>query len=240
VVALGTQGFAELASAPAAVAVKLPDDVAFDTAASMPLNYLTAHHGLHDRARLAAKETVVVIGAAGGVGSAAIQVARAHGARVVAAASTEEKRAFAMQCGADATIDTNPDGWRDRLKPLCGGKGPDVVFDPVCGALFEPAFRSLVWGGRHLVVGFVGGIPALPANLPLLKGAALVGVDVRQFMLLENAKARVALNTLVAQVGAGALAPPVGRLIPFEKFAEALRLAGSGTSTGKVVLAVAG
>src|SRR5439155_25561535 len=111
----------------------------------------------------------------GGVGSAPVQVAKVLGAEVVAAASTDEKRAFATSLGADHVIDTTPEGWRDRLKAACGGKGPDVVFDPLCGPLFEPAFRSLSWRGRHLVVGFVGGpIPALAANLPLMKGAALV------------------------------------------------------------------
>ena len=169
VVAMTQRGFAELAAAPAALTWPIPDGLPFAEAASLPLNYLTALHGLADRGRLAAGETLLVLGAAGGVGSAAVQVGKALGARVVAAASTEEKRAFALAQGADAVLDTAVEGWRDRLKAACGGRGPDVVFDPVCGPLFEPAFRSLHWRGRHLVVGFVGGpIPALPANLTLM------------------------------------------------------------------------
>lgn len=130
-----------------------------------------------------------VLGAAGGVGSAAVQVAKRLRAGVIAAASTEEKRAFCLTLDADLVVDTSPEGWRDRVRNLLGARGPDVVFDPVSGPLFEPAFRGLTWRGRHLVVGFVGGMPALPVNLPLLKGAALVGVDVRQFILFERSRA---------------------------------------------------
>src|SRR5215217_5373277 len=127
----------------------------------------------------------------------------------------------------------------DRLKALCEGKGPDVIFDPVCGPLFEAAFRSLAWRGRHLVVGFVGGpIPALPANLTLMKGAALAGVDVRQFMLFEGAKAAAHLAELLGWVGEGRLTPPVGRTFPLEAYAEALEFALTGTGLGKTVLEI--
>ncbi|WP_272988237.1 MULTISPECIES: zinc-binding dehydrogenase [Hyphomonas] len=204
-----------------------------------PLNYLTVSHGLKDRAALAAGETVLIFGAAGGVGSAAIQVAKALGARVIAAASTEEKRAFALAHGADEAIDTEPDGWRDRLKALTGGKGPDVVFDPVCGPLFELAFRSLRWRGRHMVVGFVGGsIPALPANLTLMKGAALMGVDVRQHMEKELPQAIATLQELAAWAADGRIRPPVGTVYPFDQFGAAMEAALSGKGTGKVVLEV--
>ena len=158
-------------------------------AAGFRINYITALHGLRDRAGLRAGERLLVLGAAGGVGMAAVQVGKRLGATVIAAASSEEKHAFALAHGADVAIDTEVDGWRDRLsrQAECGGAGPDIVFDPVCGPLFEPAFRSLGWGGRHLVVGFAGGpIPALPSNLPLMKGAALVGVDVRQFQIFPR------------------------------------------------------
>lgn len=230
-------GFAEVAIAPAASVVALPGRMSFEQAAGFRVNYLTALHGLKDRAALQAGERLMVLGAAGGVGAAAVQVGKLLGAEVIAVASSEEKRAFATSIGADHVLDTTPDGWRDRLKLACGGKGPDVVFDPVCGPLFEPAFRSLAWRGRHLVVGFVGGpIPALPANLPLMKGAALMGVDVRQFLLFEAARAEAHLTELLGWVGEGKLAPPVGRTFPLADFAPALECALSGKSLGKTLL----
>jgi NADPH2:quinone reductase len=235
-----TGGFAELALADARAVNRIPDAMSFAQAAGFRVNHITALHGLRDRAGLQPGERVLVFGAAGGVGVAAIQVAKAMGARVIAAASTEEKRAFALAQGADAVIDTTPEGWRDRLKALCDGKGPDVVFDPVCGPLFEAAFRSLAWRGRHLVVGFVGGpIPALPANLTLMKGAALTGVDVRQFMLFEAAKAAAHLTELLGWVGEGKLVPPVGRVFPLDAYAEALEFALTGQGLGKTVLTLA-
>lgn len=239
VMAHAAGGFQELALAGALGVVKIPDAMSAAQAAGFRINYITALHGLRDRADLQPGERVLVFGAAGGVGVAAIQVAKAMGAIVIACASTEEKRAFATAQGADATIDTNAEGWRDRLKGLCEGKGPDVVFDPVCGPLFEPAFRSLAWRGRHLVVGFVGGpIPALPANLTLMKGAALTGVDVRQFMLFEAPKAASHLKDLLAWVADGSLVPPVGRTFPLEAYAEALEFALTGQGLGKTVLAI--
>jgi NADPH2:quinone reductase len=141
--------------------------------------------------------------------------------------------------GADDAIDSATDGYRDRVRAACGQGGPDVVFDPVCGPLFEPSFRSLSWRGRHLVIGFVGGpIPALPANLPLLKGAALVGVDVRQFLLYEKERGASHLSELLGWVGDGLLEPPVGREFAFEEFAQALEYALSGNGLGKTVLRV--
>lgn len=236
VVAMGQRGFAEYAVAPAFLAVPLADGTGFEAAAGFPLNYLTAWHGLKDRAAVRAGETVLLFGAAGGVGSAAIQVAKALGARVIAAASSPEKRDFALAQGADAVIDVEPEGWRERLKAL--GR-PDVVFDPVCGPLFEAAFRSLSWRGRHMVVGFVGGpIPALPANLTLMKGAALMGVDVRQYIQFESAGATAALAEMAALLGSGALKPPVGNSYAFADFGAALTDAISGKGRGKVVLRI--
>ena len=219
--------------------------LSFAEAASLPLNYLTALHGLKDRARLAAGETLLVMGAAGGVGSAAVQLGKALGARVVAVASTAEKRAFASAQGADAVLDTvldtGPHGWRDRLKAACGGKGPDVVFDPVCGPLFELAFRSLGWRGRHLVVGFVGGpIPALPANLTLMKGAALIGVDVRQHLLFDGREVAGQMAELLGLAADGRIRPAVGAVHEFADFGGALTAAISGKGLGKVVLLVGG
>ncbi|HYF57822.1 MAG TPA: NADPH:quinone oxidoreductase family protein [Burkholderiaceae bacterium] len=240
VLAVVAGGFAEFAKAAAGDVCRIPDRMTLAQAAGFRVNYLTALHGLQDRARLAPGERLLVFGAAGGVGLATVQVGRALGATVLAAASTPERREHALAHGAHAAIDTDPDGWRDRLKAALGGAGPDVVFDPVCGPLFEPAFRSLAWGGRHCVVGFVGGpIPALKANLPLLKGASLVGVDVRQFQLLEPQRALAHLQALLRGVDEGALDPPVGREFAFEDHRAALAFAFEGRGVGKTVLRVA-
>lgn len=241
VMTMASKGFAEYAVAAAAMVVKLPRALSFAEGASLPLNYITAMHALKDRGAVVSGETVLVFGAAGGVGSAGIQVAKALGARVIAAASTEEKRAFALAHGADLAIDTSPEGWRDRLKALTESKGPNVILDPVCGPLFEPAFRSLAWRGRHLVVGFVGGpIPALPSNLTLMKGAALMGVDVRQYLQYETKRAIGDLHQLATWASEGKIKPPVGRVYPFDQFGEAMVFALSGEGTGKVVLEVSG
>jgi NADPH2:quinone reductase len=190
-------------------------------------------------AHLAKGETLLVTGAAGGVGLAAVQVGVHLGAKVIACASTEEKRAFALHRGASAAIDTDVDKWRARLKALTDGKGPNVIFDPVCGPLFEPAFRSIAWGGRHLVVGFAGGpIPSLPANLTLMKGAGLLGVDVRQFMMFEWQRGQDHLATLLNWVGEGRFQPAIGKVFAFDEFRDALTYALTGKGLGKTVLAV--
>ncbi|MFZ5780614.1 MAG: NADPH:quinone oxidoreductase family protein [Pseudomonadota bacterium] len=233
-------GFAQYALADAAAAKRIPDRMTLQQAAGFRINYVTALHGLRDRANIAPGERLLVFGAAAGVGLAAVQVGRLLGAKVIAVASTEQKRAFAAQHGADITLDRDIEGWRDRLKAAVGG-GIDVVFDPVCGPLFQPAFRSLNWGGRHLVVGFVGGpIPALPANLPLMKGAALIGVDYRQFSaVFEVERADRELDELLGWVADGRLDPPVGRVFKFEDYREALAFALSGGGLAKTLLTVA-
>ncbi len=231
-------GFAQFAVADADEVRRLPDGLRLDQAAGFRINYLTALHGLRDRARLAAGETLLVFGAAGGTGLAAVQVGHLLGARVIAVASTEEKRALALRHGADIALDREPEGWRERLKAAAGG-GIDVVFDPVCGALFQPAFRSLNWGGRHLVVGFVGGMPALPVNLPLMKGAALVGVDYRQFSaVFETGRAAAQLDELLGWVGSGRLVLPPVHAFAFTAYREALAFALSGQGVSKTVLTV--
>jgi NADPH2:quinone reductase len=241
VLAMGQRGFAEFALAPAAMTTPLADSLSFEDAAALPLNHLTALHGLVDRGALKAGETVLVLGAAGGVGVAAVQIAKAMGARVIAVASTPEKRDFALRHGAEQALDTEPEGWRDRLKAALGETPLNLVFDPVCGPLFEPAFRSLGWNGRHLVVGFVGGpIPALKANLTLMKGAALIGVDVRQFTLFEADRAAGHLRTLTGWAGEGRFAAPIGRRFDWADFGEALTWALSGEGVGKTVLRLDG
>jgi NADPH2:quinone reductase len=232
-------GFCEYAVVPTTVVSRIPGHMRFDQAAGFRINYVTALHGLRDRAHLQAGETLLVIGAAGGVGSAAVQVGALLGAKVVGVASTPEKRTLAASYGAEITLDRNPEGWRDRLRAAVPG-GIDVVFDPACGALLQPAFRSLKWGGRHLVVGFVAGeIPALPVNLPLLKGAALVGVDYRQFAdVFEAGHARRELDELLGWVENARLDPPAGRIFPFEQHREALTFALSGEGVAKTVFEV--
>ena len=233
-------GFAEYALCPAPAARPLPASISDAQAVALPLNYLTALHGLRDRAHLVPGERLLVFGAAGGVGAAAIQIGRIMGAEVIGVASTPEKRAAALAFGAHAVIDRDPEGWRDRLKTIAPG-GIDIVYDPATGALFEAAFRSLRWGGRHLVIGFASGnIPALPANLPLMKGAGLIGVDVRQFLQTHGtARAPAYLDEIIAWTAAGDLVPPVGTIFDFADFGAALTLALSGDSIGKTVLRMA-
>ena len=239
VMAMTMHAFAEYALAPAAACLPLAASASFAQGAALPLNYLTALHGLVDRAAVQPGETLLVFGAAGGVGSAAVQLGKLLGARVIAAASTPEKRAFALAQGADVAIDTDVEGWRERLKAALAGQKLGVVFDPLCGPLFEAAFRSLGWGGRHLVVGFVGGpIPALPSNLTLMKGAGLIGVDVRQFQLFEPDAARAGLRQLAGWLAEGKLAPAVGPVFGWADYGAALEAGFAGKSLGKVVLAV--
>lgn len=233
-------GFADYALASSRSVFRLPGRMTLAQAAGFRINYVTALHGLRDRARAAAGETLLVIGAAGGTGLAAVQVGKRLDLKVIGVASTAGKRAVAQRAGADLTLDREPEGWRDRLK-AAAPDGIDIVFDPVSGPLLQPAFRSLRWGGRYLVIGFVAGqIPSLPLNLALLKGAALVGVDYRQFAdVFEQDKARAELEELLGWVGDGSLAPPVGRVFPLERAGEALAFALSGDGSGKTVLEVA-
>lgn len=239
VLAQARGGFAEYAIASERAVSRIPDRMSMNQAAGFRVNYGTALHGLRDRAALKAGETLVVIGAAGGVGLAAVQVGRLLGANVIGVASTEQKRVAVQEAGAGVTLDRTVEGWRDRLKTVAP-QGIDVVFDPVSGPLLQPAFRSLGWGGRYLVVGFAGGdIPALPVNLPLLKGAALIGVDYRQFGAVFEAEAAASeFEELLAWVAKGELNVPVGRTFPFGEYREALEYALSGDGTGKTILAV--
>ena len=173
----GTGGFGTHTLAPAEKCMPLPAGFSHVDAAAFIMIYATSHHALVDRAQLKAGETVLVLGAAGGVGTSAIQIAKAVGARVIAAASSDEKCALCKSIGADETINYSKETLRDAVKKLTGGKGPDVIYDPVGGEFAEPAFRSIGWRGRYLVVGFASGpIPSLPLNLALLKGASIVGI----------------------------------------------------------------
>ncbi len=233
----GTGGFGTHAIVKAALALPLPAGFAFDDAAAFVLTYATSHHALLDRAALKAGETVLVLGAAGGVGTAAIQIAKAVGARVIAAASSDAKCALCKQLGADATINYSTANLRDEIKALTGGKGPDVVYDPVGGDLAEPVFRSIAWRGRYLVVGFAqGGIPALPWNLALLKGASIVGVFWGEFARREpQANARM-LAELAQWYAAGKVKPVIDQRLPMQELPQAFARMGTRQVQGKLVM----
>jgi NADPH2:quinone reductase len=233
----GTGGFGTHTLAPAALCLPLPAGFPFTDAAAFIMTYATSHHALVDRAQLKAGETVLVLGAAGGVGTAAIQIAKAMGARVIAAASSDDKCALCKSIGADEAINYSTQDLREQLKGLTGGKGPDVIYDPVGGDLAEPALRSIAWRGRYLVVGFAAGpIPALPLNLPLLKGASIVGVFWGEFARREpqaNAAMMMALAQWYAQ---GKVKPVIDAALPMAELKAAYARMGARGVKGKLVL----
>ena len=232
----GTGGFGTHTLAPAALCMPLPADFAFVDAAAFIMTYGTSHHALLDRGQLKAGETVLVLGAAGGVGTAAIQIAKAVGARVIAGASSDEKCALCRQLGADASINYSSQNLRDELKTLTDGKGPDVIYDPVGGELTEPAFRSIAWRGRYLVVGFAAGpIPALPLNLPLLKGAALVGVFWGDFARREPKANAAMLQELAQWYGKGKIKPVIDSTLPLAELKAAYKRMDARNILGKLV-----
>lgn len=233
----GTGGFATHACVNAAVVMPLPPGFAFDDAAAFVLTYGTTHHALVDRAALKAGETLLVLGASGGVGTAAIQIGKAVGARVIAAASSDEKCALCREIGADETINYSNANLRDALKAMTGGKGPDVVYDPVGGDLAEPVFRSIAWRGRYLVVGFAqGGIPSLPLNLALLKGASIVGVFWGEFARREPQANAQALGELAQWYAQGKVKPVIDQRLPMNALPQAFERMGTRKVRGKLVL----
>ena len=216
-------GLAEYVTVDARAIDKIPAGLDATTAAAMLVDYQTAHYALFERGQLRPGETVLVLGAAGGVGSAAVQLAARAGAFVIAAASTEQKRDLARQLGAAATIDSRAPDRRTQLKAAAPQGSVDVIVDPVGGETFEAMFRSLAKEGRHLVLGFAGGsIPSLPANLPLLKSASLVGVTIRHFLASQPVKAQEARTALFDSVVSGTLRAPAVTTFPLERAAEAL------------------
>jgi NADPH2:quinone reductase len=233
--------WAEYALCPAAALLRMPDSMSFEQAAMFRTNYATALHALRDRAEIKPGETLLVLGAAGGTGTAAIQVGKILGARVIAAASTGAKRDAARAAGADEAVDYTDPAWRDALKALTGGKGIDVVFDPVGGATTEPAFRSLAWKGRHLVIGYASGtIPALPINLALLKGASLVGADIARFgNMHEPTKAQANMRELLDWFEQGRLSFAPGSVVPFDAIKQAIADVDGRKAIGKIVVRVA-
>jgi NADPH2:quinone reductase len=215
----------------------LPDGFAAVDAAAFIMIYATSHHALIDRGQLKAGETVLVLGAAGGVGTSAIQIAKAVGARVIAAASSDEKCALCREIGADAVINYSSLNLREQIKALTDGQGPDVIYDPVGGEFAEPAFRSIGWRGRYLVVGFASGpIPSLPLNLALLKGASIVGVFWGDFSRREPQANGRMMRELTEWYAQGRIKPVIDCTMPMQDLKAAYARMGSRAVRGKLVM----
>jgi NADPH:quinone reductase len=240
VMAFTTYGaFAEEVKTDASRLLPLPPKMDFVTGAAFLLTYGTTDHALRDRGALGAGETLLVLGAAGGVGLAAVEIGKALGARVIACASSEDKLAVCREHGADATINYAAEDLRERVKALTEGRGADVIYDPVGGAYSDPAFRSIAWRGRHLVVGFAAGeIPKLPLNLALLKGAAVLGVFWGDFARREPERFAASVQQLGKWYQEGRLRPHVSETFPLESAAKALNLMAARRVKGKIVLTV--
>lgn len=230
----------EYVTAPAVVLSHIPDGVSDEKAACIMVTYGTSYHGIKDRGELKPGETLAVLGASGGVGQAAVELGKIMGARVIACASTDEKLAFAKECGADEGVNYSAEDLKTRLKELTGGNGVDVIYDPVGGDFAEAAFRSVAWGGRFLVIGFAAGpIPKIPLNLPLLKGADLRGVFWGAFTARDPEGNRKNIDDLLGWLADGTLKPHVDSVFPLEQGAAALEKIASRDVKGKVLLRVA-
>ena len=227
--------FAEKCVADAAMCAPLPDALDFEQGAGFMVTYGTSYHALKQSAGLRAGETVLVLGAAGGVGITAVEIAKAMGARVIAAASSNEKLKFAASAGADETINYSDESLKERVKELTGGKGVDVVVDPLGGELAEQAFRATAWHGRYLVIGFASGdIPKFPANIALLKEASIIGVWWGTWAA-RNPKLQIAnMMEMAALLEAGKLKPRVTESFDLEDYAAAFRTISERRALGKV------
>lgn len=234
---VGQGAFAQQIAVPEKSVMPMPPGMDFDTAAAITLTYGTSHHAVVDRAQLKAGETMLVLGAAGGVGLAAIEIGKALGARVIAAASSDEKLEICKQHGADATINYSTQDLREAIKATTDGKGPDVIYDPVGGIYAEPAFRSIGWRGRYLVVGFANGeIPKLPLNLTLLKGASLVGVFWGEYVRREPKANMAAMHELMGWLAEGKIRPHISGRYALADTPKALNDMAARKVTGKVVI----
>ena len=235
----GYGAFAEEIAVDAARLLPIPDGMDFPAAAAFGLTYATSDHALRDRGELKAGETLLVLGAAGGVGIAAIEIGKAIGARVIACASSADKLAVCRAHGADETIDYAAEDLRERIKALTAGQGPDVVYDPVGGPYTEPALRSIAWRGRLLVIGFAAGdIPRIPLNLTLLKGCSIVGVYWGEFSRREPQRFAESMRQLARWFADGKLKPHISSFFPLDRAADALTLMAERKVKGKVVLTV--
>ncbi len=229
-------GFAEQAVADEAETFAIPDGMPFDEAGAFPIAYISSHVAIRWQGRLEAGETLLVLGAAGGVGLTAVEIGKALGARVIAGASTAEKLEVARARGADALVSYATENLTERVMALTDGKGADVCFDPVGGELFDAALSSLGWGGRILLIGFVGGVPNIPANRLLVKHRAALGSSLRYFRWHAPDKLRRSVDELRAWYVAGALRPCVTHRLPLEASVAAIRLLTERKAHGKVVV----
>ncbi|MGE4307189.1 MAG: NADPH:quinone oxidoreductase family protein [Novosphingobium sp.] len=228
--------FAEANNFKAANMAKVPEAMSFEQASVFSVNYQTAYYALADRGRAKPGETLLVLGAAGGTGFAAIQVAKHLGLRVIASASSAVKQQAALDGGADAVVTTGTEDWRDQVVAANDGKPIDLVFDPVGGDALEPAFRCLGYDGRHLVIGFTGGIAALRTNLALLKSASLVGVQMRDHAIKRPEEAEAMRRKVMELAGEGIFSPAIAERHAIEDYAAAMNAAFSGKAAGRIVL----
>jgi len=232
-------GFADYAVAQEARTTLVPETMDLDTAAAFTLVYGTSHYALKRRGALQPGETMLVLGASGGTGLSAVEIAKAMGARVIAGASTAEKLAIAEAHGADELVNYAEEDLKARVKALTGGKGVDVIYDPVGDKLADPAFRTIGWEGRYLVIGFAGGqIPAIPLNLPLVKGAAIVGVFWGDFVARDPAGHHANMAELYAMHADGKLKPLISRRFPMAEGGAAIRHMMDRKAAGKVIVTV--
>lgn len=230
---------AESIVAPEDAIHKIPDAMDFVEGARFRVGNMTALHALLQRGQVQPRELVVVLGAGGGVGFAAVQIAKALGARVIASASNDEKRRIALHAGADAVIPSEAENWRDQLSAAAEGKAVDVIVDPVGGDETERAFRSLGWGGRHLMIGFATGqIARLPTNLPLVKSASLIGVNIREFNARFPGACTRNMEMLATMWDEGKLRTPPIAVYPFDAFAQAMEDVANRSTVGRAVLMI--
>jgi len=232
--------FAEELAVPEMLAFKLPDSVDYDTAAALRAVYGTSFHALRDRAQLMPGETLLVHGAAGGVGLAAVELGKVMGAVVIGTASTDEKLELVKAHGADHVINyTDPGGFKDAVKEFTGGKGADVIYDPVGGDVFDQSLRCIAWGGRLLVIGFASGrIPEAPANLMLLKSCSVVGVFYGSWAARDPEGNRAMIQELVQMAADGRIHPHVSAHLPLDGVRDGMAALTGRTATGKILLDV--
>ena len=229
-------GLAEMAVAPAAETFAIPARMSFEEAGAFPVAYISSHVAIRWQGRLEPGETLLVLGAAGGVGLTAVEIGKAMGARVIAAASTAEKLSVARDRGADDLVNYATEKLTDRVMALTDGKGADVCFDPVGGELFDAALSALGWGGRILVVGFVGGVQQIPANRLLVKNRSAMGTSLRYFRWHAPDKLRASVDKLLRWYEEGKLRPCISHRLPLERSVEAIKLLTDRRAYGKVVV----
>ena len=229
-------GYAEMAIAPEAETFPVPEGMSFDEAGAFPVAYISSHVAIRWMGRLEAGETLLVLGAAGGVGLTAVEIGKAMGARVIAGASTPEKLAVAREHGADDVVNYATENLTERVLALTGGEGADVCFDPIGGDLFDAALSSLGWGGRILLIGFVGGVQQIPANRLLVKNRSALGSSLRYFRWRAPEKLRASVDELLRWYGEGKLAPCVSHRLPLERTVEAIRLLTDRKAHGKIIV----